>query len=87
MFPDTEYVEYELELQKGDILFLYTDGVPEATDSEHEMLGTGRMLELLNQHDDTDLKALLDAVKADVGSFVGDAPQFDDLTMMAVRRT
>ncbi len=87
IFPGTEYVEYELELQKGDTLFLYTDGVPEATNSEREMLGTDRMLELLNQHDDADLKALLDAVKAGVGSFVGDAPQFDDLTMMAIRRT
>ena len=80
-------MEYELELQKGDVLFLYTDGVPEATNGGYEMLGTDRMLKLLDRHDDADLKALLEAVKADVGSFVGDAPQFDDLTMMAVRRT
>ena len=80
-------MEYELELQKGDVLFLYTDGVPEATNSGYEMLGADRMLKLLDRHDDADLKALLEAVKADVGSFVGDAPQFDDLTMMAVRRT
>ncbi len=87
ILPETAYVEYELELQKGDVLFLYTDGVPEATNGGYEMLGTGRMLKLLDRHDDADLKALLEAVKADVGSFVGDAPQFDDLTMMAVRRT
>ena len=87
ILPETAYVEYELELQKGDVLFLYTDGVPEATNGGYEMLGTGRMLKLLDRHDDADLKALLEGVKADVGSFVGDAPQFDDLTMMAVRRT
>ncbi len=87
ILPETVYVEYELELQKGDVLFLYTDGVPEATNGGYEMLGTDRMLKLLDRHDDADLKALLEAVKADVGSFVGDAPQFDDLTMMAVRRT
>ena len=87
ILPETAYVEYELELQKGDVLFLYTDGVPEATNGGYEMLGTDRMLKLLDRHDDADLKALLEAVKADVGSFVGDAPQFDDLTMMAVRRT
>lgn len=85
-FSATRYVEYELELEKDDILFLYTDGVPEATNRAHEMLGTDRMLELLNRHTDADLKTLLETLKADVGTFVGDAPQFDDLTMMAIRR-
>ena len=50
------------------------------------MLGIDRMLEILNHHTDADPKALLEAVERDVNAFVGDAPQFDDLTMMAVRR-
>ena len=85
-FSATRYVEYEMELEKNDLLFLYTDGVPEATNRAHEMLGTERMLELLNRHTDADPKTLLEAVERDVNAFVGDAPQFDDLTMMAVRR-
>ncbi len=85
-FSATRYVEYELELEKNDLLFLYTDGVPEAANRAHEMLGIDRMLEILNHHTDADPKTLLEAVERDVNAFVGDAPQFDDLTMMAVRR-
>lgn len=85
-FSATRYVEYEMELEKNDLLFLYTDGVPEAANRAHEMLGIDRMLELLNRHTDADPKTLLEALQNDVSAFVGDAPQFDDLTMMAVRR-
>ena len=85
-FSATRYVEYELELEKNDLLFLYTDGVPEAANRAHEMLGIDRMMELLNRHTDADPKTLLEAVERDVNAFAGDAPQFDDLTMMAVRR-
>ncbi len=85
-FSATRSVEYGMELEKNDLLFLYTDGVPEAANRAHEMLGIDRMLELLNRHTDADPKTLLEALQNDVSAFVGDAPQFDDLTMMAVRR-
>lgn len=79
------YREYELELSKGDTLFLYTDGVPEATNASEEMFGTERMLKALNGQKEADTKELLSNVKDAVEAFVGEAPQFDDLTMLGIR--
>lgn len=84
---DMEYKEYEFFLEKGDVLFLYTDGVPEATNAENVLFGTERMLDTLNKNQDTDCEGILKAMRADVDAFVGDAPQFDDLTMLAVKIT
>ncbi len=84
--PDIRYMEYEMELEKGGCLFLYTDGVPEATNSDNKLFGTDRMIEALNTDPDAPLETLLDNVKKATDEFVGDAPQFDDLTMLAVTR-
>ena len=61
----------------GDILFVYTDGVAEATNGENVLYGTDRMLSALNASGACKPKKLLDAVKADIDRFVGDAPQFE----------
>ena len=78
------YKEYELRLEKGDKLFVYTDGVPEATNAENEMFGTDRMIASLNRTGGASLKETLGMVRADVDAFVGHAEQFDDLTMLCV---
>ena len=77
------FKQHEFELYPGDSLFVYTDGVPEATDANNELYGTDRLLEALNSEPDADVKRRLEIVKASVDGFVGDAPQFDDLTMLA----
>ena len=74
--------EHDFELFPGDSLFVYTDGVAEATDANDKLYGTDRMLEALNKDPDTAPKALLTAIRASVDEFVGEAPQFDDLTML-----
>ncbi len=79
------YKEYELTLEKGGTLFLYTDGVAEATNNDNELFGTDRMLDALNQDSEADPKTLLSNMKDSVDKFVGEAPQFDDLTMLAVK--
>ena len=79
-----KYKEYEMHLERGGMLFLYTDGVPEATDKNNEMFGSDRLLETLNRAKDMDPRDLLTEVKRSVDSFVGDADQFDDLTMLAI---
>ena len=80
------YKEYEFTIDHGGALFLYTDGVPEATNSENELFGTDRMLTALNAVKDAEPKELLVNVKQSVDDFVGEAPQFDDLTMLAFVR-
>ena len=81
---DMEYKDYDFKLEKGDRLFLYTDGVPEATNASSELFGTGRMLSSLNKAKHEDSKSLLHSVKKDIDEFVGKAPQFDDITMVSV---
>ena len=78
------YKGYDLQLNPGDKLFVYTDGVPEATDGSGEMFGTDRMIETLSSCTDNTPKEILQGVKSAVDSFVGDAEQFDDLTMMCL---
>ncbi|MCR5673724.1 MAG: PP2C family protein-serine/threonine phosphatase [Lachnospiraceae bacterium] len=77
-----KFKEHEFEIHPGDSLYVYTDGVAEATDSNNELFGTERMLDVLNANKDASPKELLEAVKAGIDDFVGDAPQFDDITMM-----
>ena len=74
-----------LQLEKGDKLFVYTDGVPEATNAQGELFGNDRMLEALNEQPDASPQELLVNVRKAVDAFVGDAEQFDDLTMLNFR--
>ncbi len=77
-----KYKDYTIQLEAGDALFLYTDGVPEATRSDDTMYGSERMINALNASQARDPKELLQYMEKDVDSFVKDADQFDDLTML-----
>ena len=72
----------ELTLCPGDRLFLYTDGVTEATNAENKLYGEDRLLAFMNQNALTKATELLPALKANIDEFVGEAPQFDDITML-----
>lgn len=80
-----KYRKGEFELLPGDEIFLYTDGVTEATNAENELYSDERLKNLLNKLDDIDAEHICREVKSDVDSFVGDAPQFDDITMLCLR--
>lgn len=79
-----EYKEYEIWLKPGSEVFLYTDGVTEATSEKNEQFGTKRLLESLNGGLAPELKGVLERVNDAVDVFVGDAPQFDDITMLCL---
>ena len=81
---DLEYEEYELQLEPGSALFLYTDGVPEATSPEKELFGTDRMIDALNTDPEAEPEQMLRNVRIKIDEFVRDAEQFDDLTMMSI---
>lgn len=74
--------EYELELHPGDRLFVYTDGIPEAVNSRLEAYGPDRMVTALNRAKTGSQKQALQAVREDLSAFVGEADQFDDITML-----
>ncbi|MCR5805815.1 MAG: PP2C family protein-serine/threonine phosphatase [Oscillospiraceae bacterium] len=79
------YKDYEVQLEKGSILFLYTDGVAEATNAENELFGTDRLLDALNSAENDTPENVLERVSKAVDEFVKEAPQFDDLTMLCIR--
>ena len=81
---DIEYNDYELIMEPGSKLFVYTDGVPEAATRDDRLFGTDRMLEAMNADPDADPVTLLQNVKAAVNDFVADAEQFDDMTMLCL---
>ena len=72
----------EITLNPGDRIFLYTDGVPEATNAENKLYGEERLLTFMNQNGSMVATDLLPALKANIDEFVGEAPQFDDITML-----
>ncbi|MGN0460359.1 MAG: SpoIIE family protein phosphatase [Ruminococcus sp.] len=79
------YKSSKLQLYPRDRIFLYTDGVTEAIDSKNTLFGADRLLESLNTHSSLPVKELCSCVKKDVDSFAGDVPQFDDITMLALK--
>ncbi len=81
---NAKYKEYELEFHSGDKLFVYTDGVAEATNSNNVLYGTERMIDSLNKAKDKPVKELLESVHDDVDAFAGEAEQFDDITMLTL---
>jgi hypothetical protein len=84
--PKAKYKDHELMLKKGDSVFVYTDGVAEATDSKNELFGTERTIEALNAlPPGISQKEVLEGVRAAVDAFVKEAPQFDDLTMLGFK--
>ena len=80
-----KYKEKEIILEPGDEIYLYTDGVTEATSADTELYGDERLLNVLNAKDYNTSKDVCDAVKCDVDKFVADAPQFDDITMLSFK--
>ena len=80
-----KYKEYDLQMQPGDALFVYTDGVPEASDRSGAMFGTERMLAALNEDPDALPEQILNGIRRAVSGFVKDAEQFDDLTMLCMK--
>ena len=80
-----KFRQNEFTLNPGDNLFIYTDGVAEATNAQEELYGTDRMLEALNSTKNFSASEILTSMKHDVDNFTGEAPQFDDITMLCLR--
>ena len=79
---DTKYTKHEILLEPGDKLFLYTDGVTEATNLNKELYGEKRLQDYLNNNIEQDVETTIKGVKNDIDKFVGKAEQFDDITML-----
>lgn len=78
------YRKQEMQLQKADTLYLYTDGVTEASDQSKKLYGDQRLQALLNGIPGLSAREICEAVKVDVDAFAGEAEQFDDITMLCL---
>jgi serine phosphatase RsbU (regulator of sigma subunit) len=86
IFEDTTWHQEVAQLSPGDVLVLYTDGIPEAQDRREAFFGQERLLETARANLGRPAQDLHDALIREVCKFVGDAPQFDDITLMVVAR-
>jgi len=80
-----KFKEYTLDFTKGDVLYVYTDGVAEATNRENELFGTDRMIAALNAASTDEPNVIERTVKEHIDQFIENAPQFDDITMLCIR--
>lgn len=83
--PGMTYREYELKLQPGDTIFVYTDGVPEANDPKENMFGMDRLLEVLNEDPDAAPKELTVRMQNALHAFMDGIDPFDDVTMLCLK--
>ena len=86
VFDDLEYQEDTLQLEQGDVLVMFTDGVTEATNVECKEFGAERLDNILRQLTNTHCQQIIEAIKAGIKEFVGAAEQSDDITMLVVKR-
>lgn len=80
-----KYTMNESKIEKGDIIYLYTDGIPEANNSANEFYGMERLTTLISSTEEHDIQSLCGDILADVDKFAHAAPQFDDITMLGFK--
>jgi Serine phosphatase RsbU, regulator of sigma subunit len=83
--PGYKYQNFEVQLQPGDTIFTYTDGIPEATNEKDEEFGMERLRKILNDAKDDSIRLMCRKVRMAVKEFSGKAPQFDDITMLSFK--
>jgi sigma-B regulation protein RsbU (phosphoserine phosphatase) len=83
-FEEARYTNFEFTLEKGEKILLYTDGLSEATDANDQLFGRERAIQAFDAYKDRDPQGIIEGVRSRVDEFVGEAPQFDDLTMLCL---
>ncbi|MCL1808108.1 MAG: serine/threonine-protein phosphatase, partial [Oscillospiraceae bacterium] len=84
---DTRYTEYEITLAPGDVIYLYTDGVTEAMNTQGDLFSDPRLLEIANKNRDCTVTELTRRIKTEIDLFADGAEQADDITMLALQIT
>jgi len=87
MIPSGEYADSVLDLQAGDIVIFYTDGIIEAENKMEEMYGTERLEQTVRQMNSAmNAEEILKTILQDVTDFVGSTEQYDDMTVVVVKK-
>jgi sigma-B regulation protein RsbU (phosphoserine phosphatase) len=85
LFRDVTYREGQVQLEPGDVLLLYTDGIPEAANSDGELFGEERLRHALRDRKEDSAAAILNRIHETIRAFTADAPRSDDMTMVLVK--
>lgn len=83
--PGEEYGQSTLQMEPGDVLLVFTDGVTEAMDTSDNLYGDDRLFDVLKAVPDSNVRSVVDCVNESVAAFAAGAEQADDITMLAVR--
>jgi serine phosphatase RsbU (regulator of sigma subunit) len=86
LFPRMAYETQTFELQPGDLLAIYSDGVTEANDAAEQEFSLERFVAVLKASRERPASEIVNTVIQEIDSFVGEAPQFDDITLMVMKR-
>lgn len=81
--PGMKYSDFEIQLMPGDVMFTYTDGIPEAMNEKNQQFGNDKMIAYLNKNSNSSVENLCKNVREAIHKHAGSAPQFDDITMLA----
>jgi sigma-B regulation protein RsbU (phosphoserine phosphatase) len=84
VMEDLQYKEDTIQLNEGDLFFLYTDGVTEAETSDGSFYGDGKLTSNLEKYRDLAASELINTIRSDITSFAAGWPQSDDITMLAI---
>ena len=87
ILEEAEYEETRLQLETGDKVVLYTDGIVEAMNDKKEMFGFDRLIEVIKESKTLTAESMLEEIKSHVNEFAGGAPQHDDITIIVVQAT
>jgi sigma-B regulation protein RsbU (phosphoserine phosphatase) len=85
MFPDTEFLIQSARLERGDFLFVFSDGCTDARNPAGKLFGEKGLIELLHPPA-PNVYALIDRIESSLANWIGSAVQFDDITMLAIQR-
>ncbi len=86
LLPDSVYKDGSFSMEPGDLLCIYSDGITEATSQTDEEFGTGRLIEVLNEYREESLESIIAAIDRATTKFARGMPQFDDQTLLLLRR-
>ncbi len=86
VMEDSEWEQNKIQLASGDCLVMFTDGITDAENGQGEFFGEPRLLKTVLDHRKHESQEMQNALMAEIREFVGDAPQFDDITLMIVKK-
>jgi sigma-B regulation protein RsbU (phosphoserine phosphatase) len=86
LIPESTYAEQHIELEMGDIVFMYSDGITDAKNEMNEFFTAQKLLQILPKINELSTQEIGRKILKEIDSFIGDTPLYDDLSIVIMRR-